>query len=302
MILPLLDQLPCWTTTGVGSLAHRGAADAIEYLTLAYGVPFCPQLPRHDGDMVAQWLGEAAERPGWTADRAVRTPAAWDALLDELRARPPAHGVVKLQVTGPVTLACAIDRASVGGPVPDATSASRAAELAPWLASGLAGQVAAVRELGLDAVVVVDEPALALCGVDGIEAVWDPLRTVGGAWGLHLCCDVPWDIVDAAAPDLLSVDLAFTRVDERAATSLRAIAARGAWVAWGAIAAHRPEHALHGVRRVTAALEAVPETAGRSLLTPSCGTGLVSVERERQVAIGLRDVAASMRRRELRNG
>lgn len=302
MILPLLDQLPCWTTTGVGSLPHAGAGDAVEYLTLAYGVPFCPQLPRHDGDMVAQWLGAPAARPGWTAERPVRRPAAWDAVLRELRTRPPAHGVVKLQVTGPVTLACAIDRAAAGDRPLDAASATRAVELAPWLAAGVAGQVAALRELGLDAVVVVDEPALALCGVAGIEAVWEPLRAVGGAWGLHLCCDVPWDIVDAAAPDVLSVDLAFTPVDERAAASLRSIAARGGWVAWGAIAAHRPEHALHGVRRVTAALDAVPETAGRSLLTPSCGTGLVSVERERQVAVALRDVAASMRRREQRDG
>lgn len=303
MILPLLDQLPCWTTTGVGSLPHAGAHDAVEYLTLAYGVPFCPQLPRHDGDMVAQWLRDPAARPGWTADRPAREPVAWDAFLADLRARPPAHGVVKLQVTGPVTLACAIDRAAaVGGPVPDAASATRAAELGPWLATGVVAQVAALRELGLDAVVVVDEPALALCGVAGIEEVWEPLRSVGGAWGLHLCCDVPWDIVDAAEPDLLSVDLAFTQIDERAAASLRAIAARGGWVAWGAIAAHRPEHALHGVRRMTAALDAVPETSGRSLLTPSCGTGLVSVERERQVAVALRDVAASMRRREQREG
>jgi len=296
VLLPLLDQLPSWTTTGVGSLPHAGGADAVEYLTLAYGLPFCPQLPRLDGDLVQEWLGGPEARPGWAPTDPTRVPAAWDAVLDELKTRPPAHGVVKLQVTGPVTLACAIDRAT-GDPALDAASASRAAELAPWVAAGVVEQVAELDALGLGTVLVVDEPALALCGFPGIEEVWQPLRAVGRAWGLHLCCEVPWDIVDAAAPDLLSLDLAFTPVDDRAASSLRDLADRGAWVAWGAVAAHRPEHAIHGVRRVTAALEAVPQTEGRSLLTPSCGTGLVSVERERQVAVALRDVAASMRRR-----
>lgn len=296
VLLPLLDQLPSWTTTGVGSLPHDSGAEAVEYLTLAYGIPFCPQLPRRDGDMVGEWLGEPVGRPGWTPARTRDAPAAWETFLERLATDPPAHGVVKLQVTGPVTLACAIDRAAED-PALGAASATRAAEIAPWLAADVTARVARVEQLGLGVLLVVDEPALALCGVPGIETVWEPLRALSGAWGLHLCCEVPWDIVDAARPDLLSLDLAFTQVGERAADGLRAIADRGGWIAWGAIAAHRPEYALHGVRRVTAALEAVPQAAGRSLLTPSCGTGRMSVERERQVAVALRDVAGTMRRR-----
>ncbi|MTD44631.1 hypothetical protein GKE82_10105 [Conexibacter sp. W3-3-2] len=296
MRLPLLDQLPSWATTGIGSLPHADPAAAVEYLTLAYAVPFCPQLPRHDGDMVHEWLGDVAARRTWTPERAAREPAAWPAFLRELERRPPAHGVVKLQLTGPVTLGCAIDRATDAS-APAGTPSPRTAELATWLADAAAEAVDAVRERGPGVVLVLDEPALGLCAHPGIEAAWAPLRDLADAWGLHCCCEVPWDVVDAAAPDLLSLDLAFTPVDGRAARSLDALAARGAWVAWGAIAAHRPEYALHGIRRVTAAVEAVPRTEGRSLLTASCGTGRMSVERERQVAVALRDVAGTMRRR-----
>lgn len=293
MILPLLDQLPSWTTTGVGSLPHPAAVEAVDYLTLAYGIPFCPQLPKLDGDMVQEWLGDTTARPGWSTGRRAGPPAAWEAFVTELAKRPPEHGVVKLQVTGPVTLACAIDRAA--GLDPDA--ATQASALGRWVADAVAGRVAEIEALGLGVVLVVDEPGLGVCARPGLQAAWAPLWGIAGAWGLHLCCEVPWDLVDAAQPDLLSLDLAFTPVDARAAESLRGLAARGGWVAWGAIAAHRPEYALHGIRRTVAAVDAVPETAGRSLLTPSCGTGLMTVERERQVAVALRDVAASMRRR-----
>jgi methionine synthase II (cobalamin-independent) len=289
VLLPLLDQLPSWTTTGVGSLPHPSADEAVAYLGLAYGLPFCPQLPRLDGDMVSEWLGPVDTRGAWSPAAGPRAePVAWEALLGHLAREGDPHGVVKLQVTGPVTLACALERAG---------SAHRAVELGEWLVPFVERQVVAVRDLGLGAVLVLDEPALALCAAPGVEDAWSPLTDVADAWGLHLCCEVPWDVVDRVTPDLLSIDLAFTVVDDRAAGSLRSITERGGWIAWGAIAAHRPEYALHGVRRVTAALAAVPEAEGRSLLTPSCGTGLVALERERQVAVALRDVAGAMRRR-----
>jgi len=49
--------------------------------------------------MVSEWLGADPGRCGWTADRDREQPAA----------KPPDHGMVKLQVTGPVTLAIALE-------------------------------------------------------------------------------------------------------------------------------------------------------------------------------------------------
>jgi hypothetical protein len=74
----------------------------------AYELPFCPQLPRAYGDMVAEWLGADPGRCGWAPDRDRQLPAVWDPFILELSRNPPAHRLVKLQVTGPVTLAMAL--------------------------------------------------------------------------------------------------------------------------------------------------------------------------------------------------
>jgi len=287
----VLDRLPAWATTGVGSLPHTFPDHAAAHVAGEYDVPFCPQLPRLEGDMLGEWPGADPLRCGWTRDRDRERPAAWDAFLAALARRPPAHGVVKLQVTGPVTLAYALepDDARAGGPL--------AHEIAAWLAANARGQVEALRARGLDALLVVDEPALAARPAP--ETVWDPLRAVAPAWGLHLCCAVPWDAVERAAPDVISFDLAVNPVDRRAARVLARHLARGGRIAWGVLAAHRPERAAHAAWRLSAALARLgtsPAAVGpSSLLTASCGTGSLSPRREAEVTAALAYVAASAR-------
>jgi len=287
----VLDRLPAWATTGVGSLPHTFPDHAAAHVVGEYDVPFCPQLPRLEGDMVGEWLGADPLRCGWTPDRDRERPAAWDAFLAALARRPPGHGVVKLQVTGPVTLAYALE------PNDARAAAPLAREIAVWLAANAAGQVAALRARGLDALLVIDEPALAARPAP--ETVWDPLRAVAPAWGLHLCCDVPWEAVERAAPDLLSFDLAVNAIDRRAARALARHLARGGRVAWGVLAAHRPERAAHAAWRLSAALARIgasPAAVGpSSLLTASCGTGSLSPRREAEVTAALAYVATSAR-------
>lgn len=295
--MSVLDRLSPWTTTGVGSLPFRDPATAAAHALAAYELPFCPQLPLLEGDMITEWLGADPGRCGWSAERDRERPRAWDAFLAELRRHPPRHRLVKLQVTGPATLACALERH--GGGRPSRQEALVLAEqIAHWLAANASGQVGRLRELGFDSVLVVDEPALAVFGASGIERAWEPLRAVAPAWGLHLCCHVPWDTVARAEPDLLSFDLALDRVDEQAAAVLEQHLDRGAWVSWGAIRVERPEHGPPGIRRLLAALERLEADPSRSLLTPSCGSGRMSVGREREIAVGLFDLAAAMRERQ----
>jgi hypothetical protein len=288
---PVLDGLPAWATTGVGSLPHTFPEYAAAHVVGEYDVPFCPQLPRLEGDMVLEWLGADPLRCGWTPDRDRERPAAWDAFLAALARRPPAHGVVKLQVTGPVTLARALE------PDDERAAAPLAREIAVWLAANAAGQVAALRTRGLNAVLVVDEPALAARAAP--ETVWDPLRAAAPAWGLHLCCAVPWDVVERAEPDVVSFDLAVGGLDRRGARVLARHLARGGRVAWGVLAAHKAERAAHAAWRLSAALArlgASPAAVGpSSLLTASCGTGRLSPRREAEVTAALAYVAASTR-------
>ena len=51
---------------------------------------------------------------------------------------------------------------------------------------------------------------------------------------MHVCCRVPWDVVEHARPDVLSFDLAATGpLDRHASRSLERILRRGSRVAWG---------------------------------------------------------------------
>jgi hypothetical protein len=260
MCVMILERLPAWATTGVGSLPHDSAEAAVEHVMGAYDVPFCPQLPRLEGDMIAEWVDRGQ-------------PRAWEAFVAAVRRAPPAHRVVKLQVTGPVTLAGALDR---GGPF----------ELAAWLAAQVEGQVRVLAELGLDVLLIVDEPSLR--DVAGIERVWDPLRAVAPCWGLHLCGPVPWATVERAEPDVLSFDLALGPPD---AGVVKGLLTRGARIAWGIVGPHQPEDARRGRERLRRALAVVDAPGGQSLLTPSCGSGLVSVARERELAAAVREVS-----------
>jgi methionine synthase II (cobalamin-independent) len=276
----VLDRLPPWSTTGVGSLPFTVPRAAARHAVRAYDLPFCPQLPRLEGDMVAEWLGADPGRCGGAPDRDRRLPRAWSDLVRELVRRPPPHGVVKLQATGPVTLAWALERGERHG---------LAREIADWLAANVGLQVRALAERGLDALVVVDEPALDLAGEPHPEDAWSPLRLLGAPWGLHVCCRVPWDAVERARPDVLSIDVAGVALDRRAALGLERLLAGGGRVAWGVLAAHRLEGVAEARRRIDAAAArlGVEDLGARSLLTPSCGTGRLSPGRERAVAAEL---------------
>ena len=289
-----LERLPPWATTGVGSLPHDDPAAAVAHAAGAYALPFCPQLPRLEGDMIAEWLGDDPRRCGWSRDRDRERPRAWEALLARLRRDPPAHRVVKLQVTGPATLACALERET--GAAPSRREArALACELSAWLAANVAGQVRALAAIGLDALVIVDEPALDRFGPREIEIAWDPLRAVAPAWGLHLCCRVPWEAVERAAPDLLSFDLALSELDARGASALRRLLDRGGRIAWGALAVDRAEGADHAIRRLGRVLARIGAGGERSLISASCGTGRVSMRREAEIAAVLDETAHRLR-------
>ncbi|MDA0184638.1 hypothetical protein OJ997_30330 [Solirubrobacter phytolaccae] len=281
-------NLPPWATTGVGSLPFTDVTAAVDHVLTAYDIPFCPQLPRLEGDMISEWLGADPGRCGWSPARDRERPRAWDALLARLARTPAAHGVVKLQVTGPATLACALQRA--GGTLSRREALALAHELSTWLAANAGGQVRALAERGYEALLIVDEPALHVFGTEDVDAAWDPLRAVAPAWGLHLCGPVPWGVVAAARPDVFSFDLSLAPVD---AEAVRALLASGTRIMWGVVQPHRAENGRDGAARLEAAVAATGATGARSLLSASCGSGRVSVRREQEIAAALHECAAA---------
>lgn len=296
----MLMRLAPLTTTGVGSLPFARPREAARHAIHAYELPFCPQLPRAYGDMLEEWLGADPGRCGWAPDRDRQLPAAWDAFILELVRRPPEHTVVKLQVTGPLTLAMALERSAMGGR-PDLEGLGR--EISAWLAAAVADQVCALRELGLSALVMVDEPGLMAAHRAGAApAVWDALRAVAPAWGLHVCGEVPWPLLDAAEPEVISYDLIRSGCGPAAQTVIRRLMRRRGRIMWGAIDPAAVSRSSLVLDRVSAAARAVAgrrwrtqDVLAASLLSGSCGTGGVSVSAECHVARGLNVVASRLR-------
>jgi hypothetical protein len=300
----LLDRLPPLATTGIGSLPFNRPADAASHVVGAYELPFCPQLPRAYGDMVVEWLGADPGRCGWAPDRDRQLPAVWDPFVLELCRRSPAHRLVKLQVTGPVTLAMALEPAARGD---DRCGLAR--EISTWLAATVAGQAVELAELGFDAILVIDEPGVAAAGLRPTEiAVWDPLRSAVQTWGLHVCGAVPWDLVDAAEPDLMSFDLARYGVTPSARRVLTRLISRGGRVIWGVFDPVALQPVEAATRQIAAACASLSHglthggVAAASLVSGCCGTGFASVDDERTAAASLRAAATTVRAGVTRRG
>ncbi len=214
----------------------------------------------------------------------------------------PITGWSKLQVTGPVTLAIALERGA-GRMGAGASVVSLARDVCVWLAANAAGQVSRLAEVGIDALVVVDEPGLAQAGVSAVETeLWDPLRSVSSAWGLHVCGRVPWDLVGALELDVLSFDVAVHDLAAESRPVLEALLCRGGRIAWGVLDPVGPEQAGDASGRAAACVSAtvrdglpLERVAQQSLLTPSCGTGRLSPARERLIAATLDAAAQSTR-------
>jgi hypothetical protein len=295
----MLTGLAPLTTTGVGSLPFTRPGEAARHAVCAYELPFCPQLPRAYGDMLVEWLGADPGRCGWAPDRDRQLPAAWDAFVLELDRRRPAHGVVKLQVTGPLTLAMALERETAS----HTAVAAMAREISVWLAAAVHDQLRGLADLGLAALVMIDEPGLmAAYRAGATSAVWDALRAVTPAWGLHVCGEVPWRLVDGAEPDLMSFDLTRFGCPPAARTVIQRLMRRGGRIMWGAVDPAAVEPTSWTVARVGAAARAVAGRRWRtadvldaSLLSGTCGTGGVEVEAEHAVAHGLRAAASHLR-------
>ena len=211
--------------------------------------------------MIREWLGGdpgplRLERR--TATASARRPGTRSSA--QLAARPPEHRLVKLQVTGPVTLAIALERGA--GRIGAGAAVGLARARGRRVARGQrrrAGR-AAWRDLGLDVLLVVDEPGLAHAGADRRRrrSLGSAARCRRAAWGMHVCGPVPWELIDAPELDVLSFDVAALR--PAAAGAPRAAPAalrRGGRVAWGVLDPVAPATGRRGDGRGAARLSAL---------------------------------------------
>lgn len=302
--------LPAGAVTGIGSLPFRSPVGALRLIAgAAPTVPFWPQLPAlsERENIIGQGLGVLAERiatrrEGYgyqvldaqidavvealhrgsgelTPDYAVGFGAFEEALGDGMF---PSAIAVKGQIEGPITLSSCLYYKGK----PFLADASLYAAVAFHVSQIVCWQIERLQTAGLPVLLFVDEPCLCLDGLDSkrltaLAAVLESARVRGAYAGLHCCAARPFARMCAVGPDILSFDahegleLFFSDPD---AKSFQGI------VAYGLIPTCRDlgEFAAQQIftRWLTAAsLAGDPvEFAARSMVTATCGLGLLPVK------------------------
>ncbi|MBI1355836.1 MAG: hypothetical protein GC160_15965 [Acidobacteria bacterium] len=281
-------------------------------------VPFWPQLPRLSDresivgqglDALSPWLEPRAQGYGYqvkqgSIDRVVEALHRSDGALTTANAvgfaafqtalaagRFESACAVKGQIEGPVTLAAYLfhqGRPFLADPALFAAVAFHVSQILCW-------QIERLAVGGAPVLLFVDEPALCLPAPSGglvseerrlaaVAAVLDGIRARGAYAGLHCCAASPLGRMRRAQPDILSFDAHqgleefFRDPDARAFVRDGGRVAYGLIPTWQDLAAVDPR-ALFARWLTLASVAGDPEVfAARSMVTATCGLGLVRPE------------------------
>jgi methionine synthase II (cobalamin-independent) len=296
-------------TTGLGSLPGEDIRDWTKIVLDAVTIPFLPELPaRPYGDLASRAVAVLAEltvdlQPaGWRLTGGTGTSGS----LDQRRARSLLaqdldvleeladgySGPLKVQVTGPWTLAATIER-----PRGDKVLADHGArrDLADALAFGVEQHVTEVRRRvpGADVVLQLDEPALpaVLAGAIPTASGWSKHRSVDGPTAVELlrrpleaaapartlihCCaaNPPIEVFRKAGAEGFAVDLALLgdQAWEQVAEAVEAGTSLYAGVVPTSGQIPRPEQAAETLTRRWRELGLALPLLEQVVITPACG-------------------------------
>ncbi|TCN32295.1 cobalamin-independent methionine synthase catalytic subunit [Kribbella orskensis] len=296
-------------TTGMGSLPGEDMRKWVSVVLDVVSIPFLPELPaRPYGDMVSRAAGLLTQLALDLQPAGWRLTGGNDprASLDQRRARSLLlqdldvleeladgyAGPLKLQVTGPWTLAATVEL-----PRGDKVLADHGArrDLAETLAYGLQEHVAEVRRRvpGAELVVQLDEPALpaVLAGAVPTASGWSKHRSVDGPGAVDLlsrvveavapaitlvhCCAArpPIEVFRKAGADGIAVDLALLTEAawEQIAFAVEADVTLYAGVVPTTGEIPHPERAAEPLTRRWSEIGLSTPSLADVVLTPACG-------------------------------
>jgi hypothetical protein len=236
--------------------------------------------------------------------------------LEERLAGGPHPPVIKGQCTGPFTLGLGLmttdDRAILFDDDLTDVVFKAVANHARW-------QVRRLARLGERVVMSVDEPVLASFGstamitvtreqvVSGLSEAVSAIHAEGAIASAHCCGNTDWSLLVDAGMDVLFFD-AFGYADKMLlyADGVRSLLERGGMLAWGIVPtspAVRSESAVSLLARLERVQDDLASSGvdralirERTLVTPSCGTGPMSMDDALRVYDLTAEIASSWRR------
>ncbi|UCF91215.1 MAG: hypothetical protein JSW39_23540 [Desulfobacterales bacterium] len=240
-------------------------------------------------------------------------------LLERLRhlAQPPT--AVKGHITGPITF-------GTGVKDQDGKSIFYVEQLrdaaVKLLALKAKWQVRQLAQFGRPVIIFFDEPALAGVGSSEflsisnqdiahcLAEVMEAVQSEGGLAGIHVCANTDWALVLTSPADIVNFD-AYTYFDRFIlyADQVREFLASGRILAWGIVPTLKAEEIdretvdslvtqwKDKARQVERLGIDAAQLFAQSLITPSCGTGALSVEHATKVLRLTKGVSQRLRGR-----
>jgi len=224
---------------------------------------------------------------------------------------------VKCQITGPVTFCTGMNDQDGKAIFYDEQIRDVAVKL---LAQKARWQVRELSKFGVPVIIFFDEPALAGFGSSAFisittdevakcfNEVIEAVHSEGGLAGIHVCANTDWSLVLGSSADIVSFD-AYSFFDRFILYSdhIRKFVESGRILAWGIV----PTSKTEDVEKETVdslvikwedkarELESLgfsrSKILAQSLITPSCGTGSLSLENAKKVLRLTRDVSDMLR-------
>jgi methionine synthase II (cobalamin-independent) len=237
-------------------------------------------------------------------------------LKDEANASGRAIAV-KGQITGPFTALTGLQdqeqRISFYNP-------SLREMVVQGLAQKSAWQVNFLKETGLPVIIFIDEPALAGLGSSAfitisqddiahdLSQVTTAIHNAGGLAGVHVCANTEWNLLLSSDIDIISFD-AYSFFDRfiTCREQIHSFMERGGIIAWGIVPTAEEEIII---RETTESLVAKWEEQAalltterwttsaileQTMITPSCGTGSLSLELAEKVLKLTSEISATLR-------
>ncbi len=304
---------PWGSVTGIGSLPHTDPVAAVAFVAqYSPELPFWPQLPNYAPEeyMLLQMLTPVLDlvtqqspahidvEPGQLttlchrlrsaeATFAPRTAVGFytfeRACMDGLF---PQARMLKGQISGPLT----ISRCLFANGRSLFHSLDFMADLTDYLCRLVTWQIERLQRFGKPVMIFVDEPVLALEPVDSpvmpfLRQVIQTIRTAGAMAGIHCCALGSPHSLLAADPDILSFDAHHGLDTFLHDPQMPGFVNAGGWLAFGLVPTLAdldnlaPEDSFaRWVGTAIAANYDLDRLAAQSLVTATCGLGLLSVE------------------------
>jgi len=245
------------------------------------------------------------------------TARGFSVLCDMIEGRSPAPRALKGQITGPVTMGIGLKDQDGRFVFYDDTLRDM---LTKHLAMKAAWQVRRLGSLGLQPIIFFDDPGLVSFGTSAyigisrdmvttaLAEVISTAQGAGGLAGVHVCANADWSLVLESGADIISFDAysyfdRFILFDAQVTSFLGA----GGMLAWGIVPTgnvedieretldslyERWKQQVAAIERLGVSLQAI---LARSFITPSCGTGTLSLAHATRVMELTRDLSARIR-------